>query len=57
MAIRLLETDAYAGKPLRGDLSGKWSLRSGDCRIVYRVNEDEKTVLLFDVQHRKKVYK
>ena len=55
--IRLLETDPYVGKPLRGDLADKWSLRNGDYRIIYMISENEKTVLLYDVSHRKKVYK
>ena len=53
----MLETNAYAGKPLRGDLAGKWSLRTGDYRIIYTVYENEKIVILYDVEHRKKVYK
>ena len=55
--IRLLETDPYVGKPLRGALTDKWSLRNGDYRIIYMITEDEKIVLLYDVRHRKKVYK
>lgn len=53
----MLETDPYAGKPLRGELAGKWSIRSGDYRVIYVISEDEKTVLLYDARHRKKVYK
>jgi mRNA-degrading endonuclease RelE of RelBE toxin-antitoxin system len=53
----LLETDPYVGKPLRGDLADKWSLRNGDYRVIYAISEDKKTVLLYDVSHRKKVYK
>ena len=55
--IRMLETDHCIGKPLRADLAGKWSLRIGDYRIIYMVNEDAKTIILFDAEHRKKVYK
>lgn len=55
--VRLLETDPYVGKSLRGNLAEKWSLRNGEYRIIYTINEDDKTVLLYDVNHRKKVYK
>ena len=55
-AIRLLETDPYVGKPLRGNLAGKWSIRSGDYRVIYTISENEKIVLLYDTSHRKKVY-
>ncbi len=55
--IRLLETDPFIGKPLRAGIAGKWSLRIGDYRIIYVTNEDDKTIILYDVEHRKKVYK
>jgi len=54
--IRRLQENPYFGKPLHGDLKGKRSLRIGDCRIVYRIDEAEKIVLLLMVGHRKKVY-
>ena len=44
------------GKNLRGSLRGKWSIRNGDYRVTYVIDEKEKTVLLYDVRHRKKVY-
>jgi mRNA interferase RelE/StbE len=55
-AIRKLETDPRMGKNLRGNLRGKWSIRNGDYRVIYVIDEKEKTVLLYDVRHRKKVY-
>ncbi|MDR2700662.1 MAG: type II toxin-antitoxin system RelE/ParE family toxin [Nitrososphaerota archaeon] len=55
--IRLLEADPYVGKPLRGNLLGKWSIRSGDYRVIYMINDTEKIVILYDTMHRKKVYK
>jgi mRNA-degrading endonuclease RelE of RelBE toxin-antitoxin system len=42
---------------LRADLAGKWSIRTGDYRVIYLISEDEKIVLLYDAMHRKKVYK
>jgi len=45
------------GKPLKGELSGKWSVRIGDYRIVYTINDDVKTVTLLSVRHRKTAYK
>jgi len=56
-AIRSLETNPYNGKPLRGELSAKWSLRIGDYRIIYIINENQKTVTLYNARHRKTVYK
>jgi len=55
--IKRLETDPVLGKPLRGNLSGKWSIRSGDYRIIYTIHEESKTITLYDVGHRKTIYK
>lgn len=45
------------GKPLVGELAGLWSARRGDYRIIYEIFEDEKTVLIHRVQHRRDVYR
>jgi len=42
---------------LRGGLSGKWSLRIGDYRVIYVIDEGDKTVTLYSVKHRKTAYK
>ena len=55
--IRDLETNPQSGKLLKGELSGIWSLRVGDYRIVYGIDEDEKILTLLRVGHRKAVYK
>lgn len=52
-SIRNLETNHHLGKSLRGELSGKWSLRIGDYRIVYIIDEHKKTITLYNVKHRK----
>jgi mRNA interferase RelE/StbE len=57
MIIKRLETDPALGKPLRGNLSGKWSIRIGDYRIIYTIDEREKTITLYDAKHRKAAYK
>ena len=55
-SIRNLEVNPHLGKPLRGDLSGKWSLRIGDYRIIYIIDEHEKTVILYSAKHIKVAY-
>jgi len=42
LAIRQLEVDPYVGKTLRGNLAGKWAIRSGNYRVLYMINEVEK---------------
>ncbi|MBU3902564.1 MAG: type II toxin-antitoxin system RelE/ParE family toxin [Candidatus Thermoplasmatota archaeon] len=55
--VDLLKENPYKFKRLHGRLRGKYSLRIGDYRIVYSINEDEKEVILYCFGHRKKVYK
>lgn len=45
------------GKPLVGELSGLWSARRGDYRIVYEIDDDASAVLVHRVRHRRDVYR
>jgi mRNA interferase RelE/StbE len=44
------------GKPLSGKLKGYRSLRTRDCRIVYRINIAEHKIIPASVGYRKNVY-
>lgn len=52
-----LADDPYEGKMLKGELSGLFSLRVGDYRVIYWIDEKEGTIWLVNVGHRKRVYK
>jgi len=41
--------------PLRRTI--KWSLRIGDHGIIYVIDENEKTVILYNLRHRKLAYR
>ncbi|MFH2110708.1 MAG: type II toxin-antitoxin system RelE/ParE family toxin [Candidatus Bathyarchaeota archaeon] len=56
-AVTNLEEDPHLGKPLKGPLSGRWSLRVGDYRVIYIVDDVGLSVTLLDVQHRRTVYR
>ncbi|MFQ5710210.1 MAG: type II toxin-antitoxin system RelE/ParE family toxin [Candidatus Geothermarchaeales archaeon] len=56
-SIRRLEDEPYLGKPLRGELKGRRSLRIGRYRIIYIIDEDEKAIILLTVGRRGAVYK
>jgi mRNA interferase RelE/StbE len=45
------------GKELRGELAGLWSARRGDYRVIYRLDEDQHTVYLVFVSHRRDAYR
>jgi mRNA-degrading endonuclease RelE of RelBE toxin-antitoxin system len=45
------------GKPLQRELEGLWAARRGDFRIVYRLDEDTKTMHVLKIAHRGDVYR
>lgn len=50
------DTPRALGKALKGNLSGYWSYRSGDYRIICKIEDQEFIVLIVRVAHRKEVY-
>lgn len=53
--IETLSREPAAGKPLVGPLKGIWSLRVGEYRILYKI--EEKTVIVLSVNLRKDAYR
>jgi addiction module RelE/StbE family toxin len=54
----LLEVPRRVGKPLRDELAGLWSARLGtEWRVVYRIDEAKRIVVVEDIQHRSTVYR
>ncbi len=53
----IAENPQRLGKPLVGELEGLHSARRGDYRIIYEIFEDDETVLIHRVQHRRDVYR
>ena len=45
------------GRPLTGQLSGMWSARRGDYRVVYSIDVDIVTVTVLRLGHRRDVYR
>jgi mRNA interferase RelE/StbE len=45
------------GKPLRGELAGVWSARRGTYRVLYRVLEEAREVVVLRIDHRRDVYR
>jgi len=56
-AIEKLAERPESGKRLTGLLSDRWSYRTGDWRILYRIRNAELLVLILTVGHRSAVYK
>lgn len=51
-----LGDDPLFGKQLGRELKGKYSYRVGIYRIIYRINERDKTVQIISAGHRSIVY-
>ena len=45
------------GKALRGNLKEYWRYRIGDYRILVDINDDQIQIIIFNVGHRKDIYK
>ena len=46
-----------AGKPLRGDLAGIHSARRGTYRVLCRINEESREVVVGRIDHRSDAYR
>jgi len=57
MTGALVENPYRVGKPLLFELEGYHSARRGAYRIVYRIDEAERRVLVVRVDHRADVYR
>jgi len=53
-AKQLCENPDKLGKPLKQ--SDYWSLRVGDYRAIYEINQNKKQVVILFIGHRSKVY-
>ena len=53
----IAEHPRRVGKPLVGELTGLYSARRGDYRVIYEVDDDRKVVLVHRVQHRRVAYR
>lgn len=48
----LAENPKRVGKPLRGELSGKWAARRGEYRVIYSIDDDRIEVEVISIAHR-----
>ncbi len=53
----LVENPRRVGAPLRGELEGIWSARRGTYRVLYRINEIDREVVVLRIGHRRDVYR
>ena len=53
----LLDDPRRVGAPLRGPLAGVWSARRGTYRVLYRIEESAREVIVLRVAHRRDAYR
>jgi len=53
----LAESPHRVGEALRGELTGLHSARVGTYRVVYAIDDDERTIRVVYVDHRADVYR
>jgi mRNA interferase RelE/StbE len=57
LTTALLENPRRVGKSLRDDLAGVWSARRGTYRVLYRIRDDLREVVVLRVDHRRDAYR
>jgi mRNA interferase RelE/StbE len=57
MLGRIAEDPRRVGKPLVGELSGLYSARRGDYRVIFEIDDDRKVIIVHRVQHHRVVYR
>jgi mRNA interferase RelE/StbE len=57
LTTALIRQPHRMGKPLRADLAGVWSARRGTYRVLYRIREDFREVIVLRVEHRRDAYR
>ena len=55
-ALTEISEDPFVGKPLTRELTGRFSYKIGIFRIIYKINESNKTVRIITAGHRSTVY-
>lgn len=57
LTTALVRQPRRVGKPLRGELAGVWAARRGTYRVLYRLREDPREVIVVRIEHRTDVYR
>lgn len=57
LTTAVVDNPRRVGNPLRGDLEGIWSARRGTYRVLYRINDEPREVVVLRVEHRRDAYR
>jgi mRNA interferase RelE/StbE len=57
LTTSLVSQPQRVGKPLRGDMAGVWSARRGTYRVLNRLRDDPREVIVLRIEDRRDVYR
>ena len=57
LTTTLIAEPRRVGRPLRGELSGIWAARRGTYRVLYRLRDDPREVVVLRIDHRRDAYR
>lgn len=57
ITVPLADNPVRLSKPLTNDLAGYRSARRGDYRVVIRIDDDNRSVLVIRIDHRAEAYR
>ncbi len=57
LTTSLVQAPRRVGKPLRGDLAGIWAARRGSYRVLYRLRDEPREVIVLRIEHRRDAYR
>ena len=57
MTESLIENPHRVGRELRHELSGVYRARRGTYRVLYRIDDEQRTVTVLRIDHRSDVYR
>jgi addiction module RelE/StbE family toxin len=53
----LCENPRQVGHPLQRELAGLWSARRGAYRVIYEIEDEDRTIDVLRIEHRSDVYR
>ena len=53
----LADDPRRVGAPLREPFEGQWRARRGEYRVRYRIDDENRTVYVLDIDHRRDAYR
>jgi len=56
-ALRIIQSNPHRAKQLHGMFAGAYRYRVGNYRIVFRILESERAILIANVLHRGRAYR